>query len=173
MTVLFGHVDKCWENEHLTLPYVRQPITDSEVRAWEDMGYLPGTVSSFTGMMYDNKNPMPEWTSKLTELFGLTNQTYTFYRMATCEIMPIHSDHYRTYQRLYNCTVNDVWRVVLMLEDWKPGHYLEVDGVGYVNWQAGDWFMWQGATPHAAANIGTELRYTLQVTGLKKESNNV
>jgi hypothetical protein len=52
-----------------------------------------------------------------------------------------------------------------MLEDWKPGHYLEIDGVGVVNWVAGDYFMWESNVPHAAANIGIEDRYTLQITG--------
>jgi nitrite reductase/ring-hydroxylating ferredoxin subunit len=52
-----------------------------------------------------------------------------------------------------------------MMEDWKPGHYLEVSGKGFVNWGAGDYFMWKNFCPHAAANIGIEDRYTLQITG--------
>jgi len=52
-----------------------------------------------------------------------------------------------------------------LLEDWKPGHYLEVNGKPYVNWQAGDTVEWAYDTPHMAANIGLEDRYTLQITG--------
>lgn len=159
-----GHAGRFWGFDFKDLPYEKQPVTDEEVQAWQDMGY--DYIKSFTGSMYDNRNPMPEWVKTLENMFGLYNQSYTFYRMNTLEIMPVHTDHYRTYCRLNNVTPDKVCRVVMMLEDWKPGHYFELDGVGYVNWKAGDWFKWKGDVPHAASNIGTEPRYTLQVTGL-------
>lgn len=115
--------------------------------------------------MYDNRNPMPDWVATMENLLGMYDQTYTIYRMNTLEIMPVHSDHFNTYCRLNNTTSDKVQRVILMLEDWKPGHYFEMDGIGYVNWKAGDWFKWTGDVPHAASNIGTEPRYTLQITG--------
>ena len=59
----------------------------------------------------------------------------------------------------------DIVRATVMLEDWKPGHYLEVNSVPYVNWRAGDTVEWVYDTPHMAANIGLEDRYTLQITG--------
>jgi len=33
--------------------------------------------------------------------------------------------------------------------------------------KSGDWISWNYDTPHMAANIGTEPRYTLQITGHK------
>lgn len=158
-----GHLGKTWDDDFKYLSYKKQPITSHEVETWRNMGY--DYVKSFTGSMYDNRNPMPLWTKNITDAFGLFNQSYTFYKMSTLEIMPVHSDHFRTYARLNNVDSKDVYRAILMLEDWKPGHYFELDGVGHVNWKAGDWFMWKGDVPHAAANIGVEDRYTLQVTG--------
>ena len=158
-----GHLGRLWTDDYKLFPYVKQPITDGEIKTWESQGY--DYVKSFSGSMYDNRNPMPEWIDTIEHAFGMYNQTYTFYRMDTLEIMPVHSDHFSTYSRLFNVPPEKVHRVVLMLEDWKPGHYFELDGVGYVNWKAGDWFMWSGDTPHAASNIGIEPRYTLQVTG--------
>lgn len=158
-----GHVSKFWNDDFKTLPFAKQPITDEEIQKWEEMGY--DYVKSFSGAMYDNRNPMPKWVKNLEHLFGMYNQTYTIYRMNTLEIMPVHSDHFNTYCRLNDTTSNKVQRVILMLEDWKPGHYFELDGIGHVNWKAGDWFKWTGDVPHAASNIGTEPRYTLQITG--------
>lgn len=146
--------------------YVKQGVTEEELEYWASLGYDQRHVKSFTGSMYDNSNPMPDWLRYLENRFGLYNQTYTFYRMDTLEIMPVHSDHFRTYCRLNNVTPDKVYRVVVMLEDWKPGHYFELDGIGYTNWKAGDWFKWRGDVPHSAANIGVEPRYTLQITGL-------
>ena len=162
--VEIGHVGRYWGTDFKNLPFVKQPVTDEEIQSWQNMGY--DHVKSYTGSMYDNRNPMPNWVSRLDCMLGMYNQTYTFYRMDTLEIMPVHTDHFRTYCQLNNTTPDKVYRVVLMLEDWKPGHYFEMDGVGYVNWKAGDYFKWRGDVPHAASNIGVEPRYTLQITGM-------
>lgn len=164
-----GHLDRFWDDGFKHLPYIRKPgFNQQEVDAWVEQGYIRENLNDFIGSMYDNSNPMPEWVHNLINEFGLHNQTYTFYRMDTLEIMPVHVDHFRTYCKLNNITRENVYRVLVMLEDWKPGHYLEMDGVGYVNWKAGDWFKWRGDVPHAAANIGIEPRYTLQITGMSE-----
>lgn len=159
-----GHISRFWNDDFKTFDFIRQPILDSEIEQWRSMGY--DHVKSFSGSMYDNKNPMPAWVSVLDDKLGMYNQTYTFYRMDTLEIMPVHSDHYNTYCRLNNTSTENVERAILMLEDWKPGHYFELNGIGFVNWKAGDWFKWRGDVPHAASNIGVEPRYTLQITGM-------
>jgi hypothetical protein len=161
-----GHMGRYWNDDFKTLPYVKQGVTKEEVENWERLGYSENFVKSYTGSMYDHSNVMPEWIDRFENAFGLYKQSYTFYCMQTCEIMPTHSDHFSTYCKINNTTPDKVYRAILMLEDWKPGHYFELDGVGYVNWKAGDWFKWRGDVPHAASNIGIEPRYTLQVTGL-------
>lgn len=163
MKIEIGHVSRFWDDSFKSLPFIKQPITDEEINKWQSQGY--DYVKSFSGSMYDNRNVMPDWVLCMQNLFGMYDQTYTVYRMDTLEIMPAHSDHFNTYCRLNNTTPDKVQRAVLMLEDWKPGHYFELDGVGYVNWKAGDWFKWTGDVSHAASNIGTESRYTLQITG--------
>jgi hypothetical protein len=162
--IQIGHVVRYWGDDFKELSFIRPPTEELQVLMWQDMGY--DYVKSFVGSLYDNSNPMPDWVDRFERMFGLSKQSYTIYRMNTLEIMPVHSDHFRTYCRLNDCTLDQVWRVVVMLEDWKPGHYFELDGVGYVNWKAGDWFKWRGDAPHAAANIGIEPRYTLQITGV-------
>ena len=159
-----GHFGRFWDlNEFKKFDYVRQPITAEEVAEWESQGY--DHVKSFTGQMYDNRNPMPDWIQNFKGLFlTYKNMTFTFYKMSTLEIMPEHSDHYRTYIKMFNAKSENVHRILVMLEDWKPGHYLEIDGVGITNWIAGDYFMWRADCKHAAANIGIEDRYTLQIT---------
>lgn len=164
--IQLGHQGRYWNDDFKNLSYTKQGVTQEEINDWEQLGYSDQHLKSYTGWMYDNRNVMPEWIDRLENSFGLYNQSYTFYRMDTLEIMPVHSDHFRTYARLNNCEPDQVYRVVMMLEDWKPGHYFELNGVGYVNWKAGDWFKWRGDVPHAASNIGSDPRYTLQITGL-------
>jgi hypothetical protein len=117
---------------------------------------------------------MPEWTQRFNDIFSeYANLTFTFYKMQTLEIMPEHSDHYRTYRKIHDADYSDVVRILIMLEDWKPGHYLEIAGVGFTNWIAGDYFVWENDCPHAASNIGVEDRYTLQITGTKIKSEDI
>jgi len=165
-----GHLGRFWDLEGFKkFDYVRQPITDEEVAEWESQGY--DHVKSFTGHMYDNRNPMPEWIQNFKSIFhNYKNLTFTFYKMSTLEIMPEHSDHYRTYIKLFQPKYENVHRILIMLEDWKPGHYLEIDGVGITSWIAGDYFIWKNDCKHAAANIGIEDRYTLQITGEELEA---
>jgi len=158
-----GHISPFWGDEYKKFSYVRQPLQASEIEAWQKMGY--DYVKSFSGQMYDNRNPMPDWITGFEDKFGLKNQTYNFYKMSQLEIMPVHSDHYQTYMRLFGAKLDRINRVLVMMEDWRPGHYLEIDGKGFVNWRAGDYFQWENSTPHAAANIGIDPRYTLQITG--------
>ena len=163
MKYALGHIDPFWNDSYKNFQYEKQPITNHEVSDWQAQGY--DYVKSFTGWMYDNRNPMPDWVSGFGDKFNLRNQVYCFYKMTTLEIMPVHADKYLRYVQLFNAVPTNVCRVLVMLEDWKSGHYLELNGKGYVNWSAGDWFMWKADVPHAASNIGVEDRYTLQITG--------
>ena len=145
--------------------YVRQPIMESEVNAWRAQGY---THESFSGEMSlvkddDTMNIIIFNLERGLEI-KMANPGTTLYKMKTGDIMPVHIDHFNTYCRIFNVDRANVFRALVMLEDWKPGHYLEMAGEGVVNWKAGDVFWWSADTPHAAANIGIEDRYTLQVT---------
>lgn len=160
-----GHVGRFWDDSFKELPYVKVPPIEEEYNGYIEQGYDPKYVKSFVGSMYNSSNPMPDWVTNGLNIFGLLNCGYSFYRMDQQEIMPEHRDHFQNYCKVFNTTYDKVHRMVIMLEDWKPGHYFELDGVGYVNWKAGDWFKWRGDVPHAASNIGREPRYTLQITG--------
>ena len=152
-----GNIGRFWEaDSYKHLPYVKKLSPDINGKVWNENQY---------GSVYDGTNPMPEWINYFEGMFGLKDQTYSFYKMISGEAMPKHIDHYRTYQELFNVEYRSVRRVLVMLENWKPGHYLEIDGVGIVNWVAGDWFMWESDVPHSAANMGVDDRYTLQITG--------
>ena len=162
MCVTFGNIKKSWIDDYKSLHFVKQSVTDEEISFWKNQGYYH---NEFTGSMYDNKNPMPDWVIHVGSQFNLKNKTYTIYKMNTLEIMPTHIDHFKRYCEIFNINRKDVRRIVVFLEDWKPGHYFEVEGKGVVNWKAGDYCLWEPDIDHAASNIGIEPRYTLQITG--------
>lgn len=160
--IKYGHISPLWDSSFKSFMYTRQNIKDDEISAWRSIGY---THNTFTGAMYDSKNPMPEWVNIVSDKLGFTNVGFVFYRMSTLEIMPPHIDHFETYCKVFNIERSNVYRALVMLEDWQPGHYLEIDKKGIVNWISGDYYIWSADVEHAASNIGVEDRYTLQITG--------
>lgn len=72
-----GHIGRFWDEEYKNFKYTRQPVTPEEVDEWVSKGY--DYVKSYTGEMYDSKNPMPKWLDSIKEIFFLyKNMTFTF-----------------------------------------------------------------------------------------------
>jgi hypothetical protein len=116
------------------------------------------------------RKPQPSWNDQIIKHFselGWQDIGTSYYRMATGTVLPEHVDTYERYINLFNLKGKEdtIRRAVVFLEDWKPGHYLEIDEKPILEWSAGDYIIWSKKTPHMAANIGLEYRYTLQITG--------
>lgn len=96
----------------------------------------------------------------------LDNKVYAAHRMPPSSALPEHSDKYPYYSKANNIDdLSQIQRIILFLEDKKPGHRFTLDGVDLKSWRAGDWVSWIGLQQHGAYNEGTENRYTLQITG--------
>jgi hypothetical protein len=101
--------------------------------------------------------------------FSLDDIAFSVQKMLPGMILPYHRDKYGFYlSKHQNLTINEIQRIIVFLEDWKPGHISEVDGESHTQWNQGDWITWCGSTPHLAANLGSSDRYTLQITGIIK-----
>jgi hypothetical protein len=161
------HISRFWDDEFKTIDYIQEPFNDPEsVNLWISQGYQ----SKICGDLADMRHRLPAWSSKFIEIYeqqGWKDVGIAFYRMRTGTVMPVHSDLYKRYIELFDLKdmTRTIRRALVLLEDWKSGHYLEVAGTPYINWQAGDVVEWAYDEPHMAANIGLEDRYTLQITG--------
>lgn len=161
------HIERFWNDEFKTLDYIVEPFNDPDsVNLWLSQGYL----DKICGELCDMRHRLPSWIKSFINIYterGWQDIGIAFYRMRTGTVIPVHGDLYKRYIELFNLEGREhtIRRALLLLEDWKPGHYLEVDGKPHVNWRAGDTVEWQYNTPHMAANIGLEDRYTMQITG--------
>ena len=159
--------DVFWDDEYKSLDYTYVPFNDPEsVNRWITQGYQ----SKIIGALADMSGPQPSWNNKFVQHFadlGWKDIGTAYYRMSTGTVMPVHSDLYKKYVGLYNLQGKEhtIRRAIVFLEDWKPGHYLELNGIPMVDWSAGTVVEWTYDAPHSAANIGLEDRYTLQITG--------
>lgn len=144
--------------------FMEKPFQDDEtVKQWKQNGHVYG---KYAGSTIEKNQGQSNWVSCVEDQFELQNKTSCIYRMTPGTVMPEHKDFYKKYRSLYNVEdSNHIVRIVVFLEDWKSGHYFEIENNPIVNWKRGDYVMWKNDTPHMAANIGNENRYTLQITG--------
>jgi len=160
-------IDVFWDNEFKELNYINESFNDPEsLSAWLSQGY----ANQFTGDMCDMRSQQPSWNYGFINFFanlGWQDIGTSYYRMNTGTILPTHSDLYKKYIELYNLQGREhtIRRAVIFLEDWRPGHYAEYMDQPLVNWRAGQVVEWTYDTPHMAANMGIDPRYTLQITG--------
>jgi hypothetical protein len=161
------HLARFWDDEYKSLNYIREPFNDPDsVAHWVTQGYS----GPFTGWMCDMRSSQPRWNQRFIEIFkakGWKDVGTSYYRMDTGTVLPNHCDLYKKYIELFNLQGHElsIFRAIVFLEDWKSGHYAEYNNSPFVGWRAGDCAVWHYDTPHMAANIGLEPRYTLQITG--------
>jgi len=161
------NLDVFWDNEYKSLEYIQEPYNDpKDVDRWISQGYQ----TKICGDLCDMRSRQPSWNHRLIEHFeslGWKDIGTAYYRMTSGTVMPVHEDRYVKYIDLFDLQGQEhtIRRALVLLEDWCSGHYLEVMGHPYVNWTAGTVVEWVFDTPHMAANIGLEPRYTLQITG--------
>lgn len=158
-----GLIEPFWKSEYQYLNYQREEFNCKEdVIRWRSQGF---SQTHFTGSMYNMKNNMPSWCDSFFTLFKGSNIGLNFYKMDTCNILPYHKDTYNFYKKIFKIENNlSIWRAVIFLENWKPGHIFEIENTPITTWQAGKWVMWQYNAEHMAANLGIEPRYTAQLT---------
>ena len=161
------HFEPFWDDEYKSLDYIDEEFNDKDsIIKWQQQGY----ANKFTGSMCDMRSPQPKWNDKFIKIytdFGWKDIGTSYYRMDTGTVLPTHSDLYARYVKIHNLQGQEhrIRRAIVFLEEWKPGHYSEIDSKGFVDWRAGTVIEWSYDTPHAAANIGIAPRYTLQITG--------
>ena len=161
------HLPVFWNDEYKTLDYIQEPFNDPvSVARWLSQGYH----NKICGDLCDMRHQLPSWASKFIDIYtemGWKDIGLAFYRMPTGTVMPVHSDLYKRYVELFGLQGQEqtIRRALVLMEDWKSGHYLEANNEAVVNWRAGLTVEWVYDTPHSAANLGLEDRYTLQITG--------
>jgi len=161
------HLPVFWNNEFKKLDYLNEEFNDPDnLQHWLDLGF----ANKFTGDMCDMRHPQPSFNKKFLEIYtemGWKDIGTSYYRMQPGTVLPTHQDLYKRYVQLFNLQGREttIRRAIVYMEDWKSGHYAEFNGQPFTKWLAGDVVEWQYNTPHLAANLGTEPRYTLQITG--------
>lgn len=163
MTWQQGHVEPWWNDSFKDLDYRYYPLNNThDLVRWINEGYAHLTLN---GGLYNMSRPMPDYADNFIALFPWQDICIAFYRMNTCDALPLHTDSYKSYRQMFGVEAEQMHRAIVFLENWKSGHYFEIDNTPLMPWKAGDWICWNNEVPHYAGNFGVEPRYTMQITG--------
>lgn len=159
-----GFINPVWGKLHQTFELVERH--DYESAEWignpEDYRGLVGVDHR---SLTDDEAQLFLSNNKILE--SLIDPKFALHRLRPSWIIPEHRDLYRRYRQSHNnIDLNQIIRIIVFLEDWQPGHILQIDRNMISNWLAGNFVSWRGDTPHLAANLGITNRYTLQITGI-------
>ena len=115
--------------------------------------------------MFDDACPQWCWdiaNNLLTTLGENPKFVVSIIKIDPGQTVPNHVDAHFMVQEKYGKGATA--RYLVMLDEWKSGHYYEIHQQPYVKWRAGDWTMFEQNDWHLAGNMGDESFYSMQVT---------
>ena len=119
-----------------------------------DAYFLPNTMPSFVDEIM-NLQPFKKYRII----------TPGFHRLQPGMILPLHKDPYKKFMKIYGLdSPEKITRIIVFMQDYIPGHYMQIEDTVITNYTKGCFVQWKGETLHAAFNLGIENRYTLQLT---------
>jgi hypothetical protein len=124
---------------------------------------------------YTDKNTQYYQTFELSDEYHTFAKTiFSDYSVSVIKQMPgqtipEHFDTFYKFSEKNKCNKEDVCRLNFFLEEWKTGHYFEIDNEPYVNWGKMSFKIIRYGQPHLSGNMGMEPKYTMQITGLYEE----
>lgn len=167
-----GSIEKTWSLDEIeNLPYFYEPFNDPHtVEQWQQQYGMTFNI----GVQADWRVSQPGFVNNVIEQLvkqniKLSNIGTSFYRMDPGNLLPRHQDRYVSYCKYHNVDADQVWRVIVFLQDWNPGFLFEIDSTSVANYPAGTYVCWHYDTPHMAGNLGSIPRYTLQITGTRHD----
>jgi len=84
------------------------------------------------------------------------------------QYLPIHTDIFGKYMKIYNVQFEKIVRYIIMLDNGSSGQILQIGDNTFSNWKSGDCFSWGSDVVHAFYNMSMKDRYAVQLTGTLK-----
>jgi hypothetical protein len=138
------------------------PRYENEIKTWRLAGFTEENTK------YERCYPA------ITEFvqFGATlfdRCTVSVKKQLPGQTLPRHVDSFTRESFDFGVDPKNCVRVHIFLENWKSGHYFEINDKPIVPWERGDAVMIEKHEPHLSGNNGMEPKFTMQVTGPKSE----
>lgn len=162
-----GHIDPFWNIADVkSIIYKADTHKDSElINIYTQAGHSNDHMRLYN---YFEPNPMPANIDVFKRLFPhIEHLSVAINKFCPGQYLPLHHDLYEKYIDLYNVKdINQIIRVMVMIEDGYPGQISQINDQLWHNWSAGDWISWKGIESHAVYNFSLHDRYAWQLTGV-------
>lgn len=160
-------IDVCWQSkDFVDLDYEIYNAYGRDDMAKYKSELYKNTIGNY---VYHLPKVMPNFVADVLEHFPYKIKTPAINKLSPGQVLPLHKDLYTKFCQIYDVSdLNMITRYIVFLENAKSGHLMQIQDNFVSNWQAGDVISWQGATSHAAFNIGYEDRYVMQITCFDK-----
>lgn len=121
--------------------------------------------NEYNSSIYQMFDESPQWVHDLAEQIpqDFKHHVVSVIRVDPGQTIPCHRDKHYMLRKEFNLD-GTTWRYLIFLEDWKSGHYFEIENVPYVGWAAGDWIKFSNDQWHLGGNMGSYPFYSAQVT---------
>jgi hypothetical protein len=161
--MISGKIDVTWtEEDYINLPWFTNEAHEEKFNATVDTS----TYDVGVDMCFEN---LPDVFQNIKDSFNLFKPVIAVNRLQPGKILPFHRDLFKTYKLRNNISSEEkITRIIVFLHKPKAGHQLWIEDQICVG-DAGSYFGWEQDTVHMAANLGSEMRYILQITGVSND----
>jgi len=161
--ISYGHIDLEVAQEDLDL----LPFSDY-FSCYRQYDFLEKYYTEHNSSVWQLFEDSPEWVHILGNKIPSDHQHHVVsaVKIDPGQTVPHHLDkHFKVKEEFGE---GETARYLIFLQDWKRGHYFEIQNQPYVKWKQGDWIKFGPDDWHLAGNMGDEPFYTAQVTVLYK-----
>ena len=160
--MISGKIDVTWtEEDYINLPCFTNEAHEEKFNSTVDTS----TYDVGVDMCFEN---LPDVFQNIKDSFNLFKPVIAVNRLQPGKILPFHRDLFNTYIKRNDIAPEDkITRIIVFLHKPKAGHQLWIEDQICVG-DAGSYFGWEQDTVHMAANLGSEMRYIIQITGVKQ-----
>ena len=141
---------------------------NKELEKHKESGYNPQNTRHWETTTIQPKVEM-SWEKEIMDQLPLINPTSRPTLQPPGNIMPWHQDRFFYFKRNNPGQEEFVVRYILFQTDWHNGHLLQAGNSFISHWKAGDFLLWYPDRWHLSANVGTEDKWTFNVTGILQE----
>ncbi len=154
---------------------IKRGYQNTEI-AWNKMDNIQAGYNSTNTLLkqkyFFDKKSMPDWSRKILKMSKLENAYLVVHMNPPGSTNPWHYDTFAGMSKMKTDPKSKVkkkiMRVLLFVDDWHWGHFLQVGNQVVSNWKKGDIYSWKSDRYHLATNSGITKRYTIAITGYSK-----
>ena len=131
------------------------------------LGYNPYNTRHWIKSEKDHTDV--KWEKEIADKLPLQLYTTNLILQPPGNIIPCHKDYFKDFKKKYPSESYYIIRYIIFTKDWQTGHLLQAGNSFITHWKAGDVITWYPDRLHLSANVGSENKWTFNVTGILKE----